>query len=119
MNKALRGCNLEKCFLCSNTVPEWRETIGLHKQNLKFKKGGVIFSEGQPVTGIYFVYEGTAKVHKKWGGDKELIIRFAANGAIMGHRGLGSKMTACFITDKYNVPIPHYTSSPGDSTIIV
>ena len=28
----------------------------------------------------------------KWSDDKELIIRFAANGAILGHRGLGSKM---------------------------
>lgn len=69
MNKPQKGCNLEKCFLCSNTVPEWRETINLHKQNLKFKKGEVIFSEGQPVTGIYFVYSGAAKVHKKWGND--------------------------------------------------
>jgi CRP/FNR family transcriptional regulator len=78
--------------LCSNTVPEWRETINLHKQNLKFKKGEVIFKEGDPVTGIYFVYSGTAKVYKKWGDDKELIIRFAADGSILGHRGLGSKM---------------------------
>jgi len=88
----MKECNLEKCFLCSNTVPEWREAINLHKQNLRFKKGEVIFSEGQPVTGIYFVYSGTAKVHKKWGNDKELIIRFAADGSILGHRGLGSKM---------------------------
>jgi CRP-like cAMP-binding protein len=113
VNKVLRSCDLEKCFLCSNTVPEWHETISLHKQNLKFKKGEVIFSEGQPVTGIYFVYEGTAKIHKKWDGDKELIIRFSANGAIMGHRGLGSKMiysvsataveplTVCFIDMKF------------------
>ncbi len=92
MNKPQKGCNLEKCFLCSNTVPEWRETINLHKQNLKFKKGEVIFKEGDPVTGIYFVYSGTAKVCKKWGDDKELIIRFAADGSILGHRGLGSKM---------------------------
>jgi len=91
MNKPQKGCNLEKCFLCSNTVPEWRETINLHKQNLKFKKGEVIFREGDPVTGIYFVYSGTAKVYKKWGDDKELIIRFAADCSILGHRGLGSK----------------------------
>ena len=92
MNKPQKVCDLEKCFLCSNTVPEWRETIDLHKQNLKFKKGETVFREGEPVTGIYFVYSGTAKVHKKWGEDKELIIKFAASGAILGHRGLGSKM---------------------------
>jgi len=51
--------------------------------------GQVIFNEGDPVTGVYFVYEGIVKVHKKWGPEKELIIRFASNGAIFGHRGLG------------------------------
>jgi CRP-like cAMP-binding protein len=92
MNELKQGCNLEKCFLCSNTVPEWRETINLNKKNLKFKKGETIFREGDNVKGIYFVYSGTAKVHKKWGEDKELIIRFASAGSILGHRGLGSKM---------------------------
>jgi CRP-like cAMP-binding protein len=29
------------------------------------------------------------KVHKKWGTEKELIIRFAQKGDIFGHRGLG------------------------------
>jgi CRP-like cAMP-binding protein len=38
---------------------------------------------------VYFVYDGVVKVHKKWGADKELIIRFASQGAIFGHRGLG------------------------------
>jgi CRP-like cAMP-binding protein len=41
------------------------------------------------VQGIYFVYDGTVKVHKKWGTEKELIIRFAQKGDIFGHRGLG------------------------------
>lgn len=54
-----------------------------------FKKGETIFREGDLVEGIYFVYEGTVKVHKKWGSEKELIIRFARKGDIFGHRGLG------------------------------
>jgi CRP/FNR family transcriptional regulator len=40
------------------------------------------------VAGVYFVYKGIVKVHKQWG-DKELIIRFANQGQIFGHRGLG------------------------------
>lgn len=42
--------------------------------------------------GVYFVYEGNVKVHKKWGNEKELIIRFAKKGAIFGHRGLGNNL---------------------------
>lgn len=39
--------------------------------------------------GIYFIYDGKVKVHKKWGADKELILRVAGKGSILGHRGLG------------------------------
>jgi CRP/FNR family transcriptional regulator len=48
--------------------------------------------QGDPVKGIYFVYSGLVKVHKHWSEDKELILRFAANGAIVGHRGLGDDL---------------------------
>ncbi len=73
------------------------------------KKGELIFREGDPVRGIYFVYTGTVKVHKKWGTEKELILRFARQGEIFGHRGLGQEavypitataiepVSACFI----------------------
>jgi CRP-like cAMP-binding protein len=91
MNELKHGCNLEKCFLCQNAVPEWREAISSHKKNFRFKKGEAVFREGDTVKGIYFVYSGTAKVHESWGDDKELIIRFASGGSILGHRGLGSK----------------------------
>jgi len=50
----------------------------------------VIIKEGDPVNGIYFVNKGKVKIHKTWG-DKELIVRFASNGAIIGHRGLSTK----------------------------
>jgi CRP-like cAMP-binding protein len=53
------------------------------------KKGEVIFSEGDPVKGIFFVHSGIVKVHKRWGADKELILRFASEGLIFGHRALG------------------------------
>ena len=45
--------------------------------------------EGEPVLGIYFVTSGTVKVHKQWGTEKEIILRFARKGEIFGHRGLG------------------------------
>ena len=52
----------------------------------------MLFKEGEPVTGVYFVYSGSVKVYKKWDEDKELIIRFAKGGAMLGHRGLGSNL---------------------------
>ena len=75
--------------MCQNCLKQWRPAIAASKRNIKVKKGQVIFNEGDIVKGVYFVYEGIVKVHKKWGAEKELIIRFASKGAIFGHRGLG------------------------------
>ena len=74
-------------------MKEWLPAIDCNRKNFNFKKGETIFHEGDKVTGIYFVYEGKVKVHKKWRDDKELIVRFANQGAIVGHRGLGTDNT--------------------------
>ncbi|HEY0271561.1 MAG TPA: cyclic nucleotide-binding domain-containing protein, partial [Chitinophaga sp.] len=72
-------------------MPEWLPAVNVNREHLSYKKGAVLFKEGDPVTGIYFVYSGTVKVHKKWGEEKELIVRFATTGDIVGHRGIGSE----------------------------
>lgn len=83
------SCDLQTCFMCKHTLPEWHAAINAHKQNFTAKKGELIIKEGDQVLGVYFVTSGNVKVHKQWG-DKELILRFANEGAIMGHRGIGS-----------------------------
>ena len=102
-------CDLKSCFLCTLCLKEWLPAIDTHRKIIHAKKGTLLFEEGQPVKGIYFIYEGKAKVHKKWGTDKELILRVAGKGAILGHRGLGKStvypvsgtalepVTLCFI----------------------
>jgi CRP-like cAMP-binding protein len=81
------------CFLCKNCLKEWIPAILAHKKNYKVKKGEVVFREGDPVKGIFFVTSGVVKVHKRWGADKELILRFASDGMIFGHRALGGNGT--------------------------
>ncbi|WP_236652780.1 Crp/Fnr family transcriptional regulator [Chitinophaga vietnamensis] len=71
-------------------MPEWKPAVEASRQHLAFKKSETIFTEGSPAKGIYFLYEGSVKVHKQWGEEKDLIIRFARPGDILGHRGLGS-----------------------------
>ncbi|WP_214071423.1 Crp/Fnr family transcriptional regulator [Mucilaginibacter sp. dw_454] len=79
----------DTCFLCKNCLKEWIPTILAHKKNYKVKKGESIFKEGDAVKGIFFVNSGIVKVHKRWGAEKELILRFASEGMIFGHRALG------------------------------
>ena len=90
MKKINISCDLQTCFLCKNTLPEWQLAIQSHRKTFIAKRGEVIIKEGDPVTGVYFVTSGNVKVHKHWG-DKELILRFANEGAILGHRGVGSQ----------------------------
>jgi CRP/FNR family transcriptional regulator len=89
MKKKTTPCDLASCFLCRRCLPEWIPAAGVHRKNLSYKKGELIFQEGEVVNGIFFVYSGSVKVHKKWGSEKELIIRFAKAGSLFGHRGLG------------------------------
>lgn len=89
MKKSKTECDINSCFMCRGCLKQWKPAIAANKKNFKVKKGEVIFNEGDEVKGVYFVYEGAVKVHKKWGPDKELIIRLASAGAILGHRGLG------------------------------
>lgn len=91
MKTLKNGCDLKTCLLCSLCQKEWIPAIAAHRKNFTVKKGEDIFREGQEVKGIFFVYEGAVKVHKQWG-EKELILRFAKEGAVIGHRGLGKEL---------------------------
>ncbi|WP_343688239.1 Crp/Fnr family transcriptional regulator [Chitinophaga sp.] len=90
MKKDKPGCDNATCMFCRLCVPEWKPAIQAHKQTYAVKKGGLLFKEGDPVQGIFFLYSGSVKVHKHWGEEKELIVRFARKGDIVGHRGVGN-----------------------------
>lgn len=83
------SCNLDSCFLCKYCLPDWKEVIAIKKKTLDFKKGTLIFKEGNPVEGIFFITAGSVKVHKQWGEQRELIVRFAKARDVLGHRGFG------------------------------
>ncbi len=111
MAKAI--CNLYDCFLCQHCMIEWRPLIGINKETRIVKKGKPVFNEDDDVEGIYFVYTGWVKIHKKWTHPKELIVRFAGPRDIIGHRGLGEKRNypvsataledaiVCFVSEEF------------------
>lgn len=91
MSALKNGCDLSLCFLCRNSLPGWQALAGANRKNLRFKKGAVIFDEGEDIKGMYFVYSGIVKVQRSWGNQKQLILRFAKPGDILGYRGLGDE----------------------------
>ncbi len=80
MGKHKNDCDLATCFLCRLCIKEWLPAIDAQRKNFYFKKGELLFREGDEVPGMYFIYSGTVKVHKQWGKEKELIVRFARKG---------------------------------------
>jgi len=82
-------CDLATCSMCKNCKSEWLKAIDVNRKLIHYNKGESIFHEGENVNGMYFIFSGLVKVHKKWSDNKELILRFAKDGAIVGHRGLG------------------------------
>lgn len=79
-------------MLCQLCQREWIPAVEAHRSNFRVRKGETVFEEGAAVKGIFFVYEGTVKVHKHWVEEKGLILRFAREGNIIGHRGLGKDL---------------------------
>ncbi len=92
MKKCKSSCDLKSCFLCTTCIPDWLPAIDANRQNFQYNKGEIIFKEGDPVEGIFFLYSGLVKVHKQWGSDRELIVHFVRKGEILGHRGLGKNL---------------------------
>lgn len=110
------NCDLSGCILCQSSLPEWRELTALKKQTMLFKKGERIFTEGDPVNGMYFTLAGAVKVHKQWGDAKELIIRFVHGIDVIGVRGFGDEVfrvsaTALEQTKACFIPVDHLQAS--------
>ncbi|PCJ27899.1 MAG: Crp/Fnr family transcriptional regulator [Flavobacteriales bacterium] len=86
------------------------EKLSAHKNKNYFKKGQVIFYEGNHSHGIYCVYKGKVKISKLGDEGKDQIVRFASEGELLGYRSALSnepyKATATAMEDCYICYIP-------------
>lgn len=104
----------EKCivrkFTGLNTLTsDQLKCISDGKVSRPFKKGEVIFDEGEHLKGIYCVRNGIAKLSKLSTNGKDQIIKFVSNGEVLGQRSVIAKeptnlraiavndMNSCFI----------------------
>jgi len=69
--------------------PQWIQQISLSKSQVFYKQNQKIISEGEPVLGIFFIQQGKVKVYSSGLEGRQHIVRFANDGHILGHRGLG------------------------------
>jgi CRP-like cAMP-binding protein len=72
--------------LCSD---EWILQADKVKSQTLYKKDQSIIKEGAQVLGVFFIQKGKVKVFSSGLNNREQIVRFAADGHILGHRGIG------------------------------
>ena len=83
--------HLKKIFLESDINSNW------------YAKGSLLFAEGSPVAGIYFLHQGRIKLFRDEADGKEIIFKISCDGDIIGQRCFFSRthygMTAKMIED--------------------
>lgn len=96
--------NKGNSIICSLSTDS-KSTLTKGKGENFFKKGQVIFYEGNHVNGLFCVFDGKVKLSKMGESGKEQIVRFAKTGDILGYRSLLSndsyKATATAMEDSW------------------
>ena len=94
---------LPNCNQLAEKFGERFKHLSTEEQNLLFwnedvqfyKRGSVLYAEGDSAKGCYFLYSGILKVFKTGMEGKEQIIRFAKAGDLIGFRSVLSEESFC------------------------
>jgi CRP/FNR family transcriptional regulator len=74
-------------FFCQLSHDDLKD-LSINKSSSIYKKGQVIYNEGNRPHGLYCIYEGKVKLYKLGNSGKDQIIRLAGRGDILGYRSL-------------------------------
>jgi len=93
----------ESCVFRTNPLfrhlnEDQREQISLNKITESYKRGSIIYQEGNRMKGFYCVQKGITKIFKTGFDGKEQIITFAQPGDIIGYRSVITNEPACTTT---------------------
>jgi len=90
-----KNCNLEFNTIFKKLTQEEIDFLNVHKTCAVYKKGAILYEEGNKVSGIYCINEGILKIYKTGIEGKEQIIRFAKEGEVIGYRSVINGEHAC------------------------
>lgn len=80
-------------LITKHASADWRKRIKDSCITHNFAADEVIFEEGAPADQLYIVRKGKAKVFSTFGPGSSRILRFARDGQVLGHRGIGEDCT--------------------------
>ncbi|PCH69641.1 MAG: transcriptional regulator [Bacteroidales bacterium] len=84
-------CENTGCLIKKNIASALMQEFIQQKNTIICKKGQQFIMEGAPVSGLFFMNKGKAKVLKTGIYGREQILRFVKEGEIIGHRGFGTQ----------------------------
>ena len=93
------SCTIRTHPLFRHLVEEELQEIMLSKITETYKRGSIIYQEGNRMKGFYCVQSGIIKIYQTGFDGKEQIIRFAKPGDIIGYRSVVSNEPACTTTE--------------------
>jgi len=93
------ACSIRTHTLFRHLDENEYEEILNDKITESYRRGSVIYQEGQKMRGFYCVHSGIIKIFKTGPDGKEQIIRFAREGDIIGYRSVLSNEPACSSTE--------------------
>lgn len=88
-------CALERGSIFKYLTPAEVETINFEKDFRYYRRGEILYHEGNRISGFYCIHNGIIKVYKTGFDGKEQIIRFAKAGEIIAYRSVLSNEVAC------------------------
>lgn len=88
-------CSLESASIFKYLNPDEVTSINFEKDFRQYKRGDILYQEGNRISGFYCINSGIIKVFKTGFDGKEQIIRFAKKGDIIAYRSVLSNELAC------------------------
>ncbi|MHC1703402.1 MAG: Crp/Fnr family transcriptional regulator [Tenuifilaceae bacterium] len=89
------GCSCSESSIFKSLSKEDLNYIDQNRIHNSYKKGDVLYREGNRIMGCYCVMSGILKIFKTGFDGKEQIIAFARKGDITGYRSVLSNEPAC------------------------
>ncbi len=88
-------CSLESGSIFKHLTPDEMEILNFEKDFRQYKRGDILYQEGNRISGFFCINSGIIKVFKTGFDGKEQIIRFAKPGDIIAYRSVLSNELAC------------------------
>ncbi len=89
------SCSFESSSLFKTLTKDEIDIVNYEKDFRQYKRGDVLYQEGNRINGFFCVNKGIIKVFKTGFDGKEQIIRFAKRGDIIAYRSVITNELAC------------------------